>query len=89
MNKDDGSKTIAWRNGWEIPELTAKTEAAVQEKDPTKRLKLYADLQREVQRKSPIVLMFQSKDQVVLRSAVKGYVQGLNADQVYYARVSK
>ena len=89
MNKDDGSKTIAWRNGWEIPELTAKTEAAVQEKDQNKRMKLYADLQREVQRKSPIVLMFQSKDQVVLRNGVKGYLQGLNADQVYYARVSK
>ena len=89
MNKDDGSKTIAWRNGWEIPALTARTEAAVQEKDQAKRMKMYGDLQREVQRKSPIVLMFQATDQVVLRNNVKGYVQGLNADQVYYARVSK
>lgn len=89
MNKDDGSKTIAWRNGWEIPELTARTEAAVQEKDPAKRMKMYLELQKEVQRKSPIVLMFQGTDQVVVKANVKGYVQGLNADQVYYARVTK
>lgn len=89
MNRDDGSKTIAWRNGWEIPALTAKTEEAVQEKDPAKRMKLYVALQREVQKNSPIILMFQATDQVVLRSNVKGYVQGLNADQVYYERVTK
>lgn len=89
MNRDDGSKTIAWRNGWEIPALTEKSVAAVQEKDQSKRMKMYADLQREVQKKSPIVLMFQATDQVVLRDNVKGYIQGLNADQVYYARVSK
>lgn len=88
-NHDDGSKTIAWRNGWEIPELTAKTDAAVQEVNPAKRAKLYGVIQHEIQKKSPYVLMFQSTDQVVLRSNVKGYVQGLNADQVYYARVSK
>ena len=89
MNRNDGSKTIAWRNGWEIPELTAKSEAAVQEKDTAKRMKIYAELQREVQKNSPIILMFQATDQVVLRSNIKGYVQGLNADQVYYGRVSK
>jgi peptide/nickel transport system substrate-binding protein len=88
-NRNDGSKTIAWRNGWEIPELTARTEAAVQEKDAAKRNKLYAGIQREVQKKSPLVLLFQATDQVVIRNNVKGYVQGLNADQVYYAKVSK
>ena len=89
MNRDDGAKTIAWRNGWLIPELTAKTEAAVQEKDAAKRVKLYAEIQRVVQKQSPLILMFQATDQVVVRSNVKGYIQGLNADQVYYARVSK
>ncbi len=89
MNRDDGSKTIAWRNGWEIPELTDKSEAAVQEKDPAKRAKLYAEIQRVVQKNSPLVVMFQATDQVALRNNVKGYVQGLNADQVYYERVSK
>lgn len=89
MNRNNGSKTIAWRYGWDIPEISDKTDAAVQEKDPAKRLKLYADLQRMVMKKSPLVLMFQATDQVVLRSNVKGYNQGLNADQVYYDRVTK
>lgn len=89
MNRNDGSKTVAWRYGWDIPELSNKTEAAVQEKEPAKRVKLYADLQREFQKKSPFVMMFQSTDPVVMRANVKGYTQGLNADQVYYAKVTK
>ena len=88
-NRNDGAKTIAWRNGWDIPELTAKTEAAVQESDPAKRVKLYEGIQRSIQQSSPYVLLFQSTDQVVLRNNVNGYIQGLNADQVYYSRVSK
>jgi peptide/nickel transport system substrate-binding protein len=89
MNRNDGNKTVAWRYGWDIPEISDKTEVAVQEKDPAKRVKLYAELQRLFQKKSPFVMMFQGNDQVVMRSNVKGYVQGLNADQVYYERVTK
>lgn len=88
-NHNDGTKTIAWRNGWDIPELTAKTDAAVQESDPAKRIKLYEDIQRSIQKSSPYVLLFQSTDQVVLRNNIQGYQQGLNADQVYYSKVSK
>ena len=43
-NKDDAkSKTLAWRNAWDIPEMTAETQAAVLERDaasappPTRR----------------------------------------------------
>ena len=33
--------------------------------------------------------MLQAKDQVVLRDTVKNYVQGINADQVYFDKVEK
>ena len=37
-NSDDAkAKPLAWRNAWDIPELTAKTRAAVLERDAAKR----------------------------------------------------
>ena len=47
-NADDAkSKPLAWRNAWAIPDMTKVTQAAVLERDPDKRKKMYEDLQRE------------------------------------------
>ena len=86
---DDGPHTVAWRAGWNVPELSAKTHAAVVEQDPEKRAAIYGELQRQVEESSPFVFMLQAKDQVVLRDTVKNYVQGINADQVYFDQVEK
>ncbi|KFK94073.1 MULTISPECIES: ABC transporter substrate-binding protein [unclassified Serratia (in: enterobacteria)] len=86
---DGKSSTVAWFNGWQIPQLTKETLAAVAEADPAKRTALYTAMQQELQRSSPYVFIDQAKTQVVLRDNVKGYQQGLNADMVYYDRVSK
>jgi peptide/nickel transport system substrate-binding protein len=86
---DDGPHTVAWRAGWDIPQISDQTHAAVVEQDPAKRAALYADIQREVEKSSPYVFMLQAKDQVVLRDNVKGYVQGINADQVFFGGVEK
>jgi len=89
INREDGVKTLAWRTGWNIPALSDKTDAAVQEVNPAKRAKLYQAIQREVQQDSPFVVAFQAREQLVLRSNVKGYAQGLNADMVYFDKVVK
>lgn len=86
---DGKGGTVAALNGWKIPELNKQTLAAVAQADPAKRLAMYADLQRELQRSSPYVFIDQGKAVLVLRANVKGYQQGLNADMVYYDRVSK
>ena len=86
---DDGPHTFAWRAGWNVPEISDKTRAAVVEQDPAKRAALYAEIQREVQKSSPLIFILQAKDQVVLRDNVKGYIQGINADQVYFGGVEK
>ena len=57
--------------------------------DAAKRVALYEDLQKKVQNSSPFVFMLQGNDQVVISDKVKNYVQGLNADQVYYDHVEK
>ena len=86
---DGKSSTVAGLNGWQTPDLNKKTLAAVAEADPAKRTALYTAMQQELQRSSPYVFIDQAKTQVVLRDNVKGYQQGLNADMVYYDRVSK
>lgn len=86
---DGKSSTVAGLNGWQIPALNKATLAAVAEPDPAKRLKLYQQMQEELQRSSPYVFVDQGKTQIVVRDNVKGYQQGLNADMVYYDRVTK
>ncbi|MCT4715040.1 ABC transporter substrate-binding protein [Enterobacteriaceae bacterium H18W14] len=86
---DGKGSTVAGLNGWQIPELNKQTLAAVAQADPAKRLDLYKKIQEELQRSSPYVFVDQGKTQIVVRENVKGYQQGLNADMVYYDRVSK
>jgi peptide/nickel transport system substrate-binding protein len=52
-------------------------------------LTLYQQIQAEVQRSSPYVIALQERRALVMRANVSGYRQGLNADQVYYDRVTK
>ncbi|RWX74972.1 ABC transporter substrate-binding protein [Neorhizobium lilium] len=89
INKDNSANTVAKQAGWVIPELTTETLAAVKEQDPAKRVADYEKIQKQIQDESPFVFLYQGADQVVLGKNVKGYVQGLNADQVYYDGVSK
>jgi peptide/nickel transport system substrate-binding protein len=86
---DGKASTVAGLNGWQTPELNKQTLAAVAEADPAKRLDLYKKMQEELQHSSPYVFVDQGKTQIVVRDNVKGYQQGLNADMVYYDRVSK
>ncbi|WP_337236706.1 ABC transporter substrate-binding protein [Proteus faecis] len=86
---DGQSNTVAWLNGWNIPELSQQTLTALNEADKTKRQSLYTEMQKELQRSSPYVFIDQGKNQIVMRDNVKGYAQGLNADMVYYDKVTK
>ncbi|MFD1801512.1 ABC transporter substrate-binding protein [Mixta tenebrionis] len=88
-NPEDGSKTLAWRSNWHIPELSKQTLAATAESDPAQRIKLYQAMQREVMKNSPYVIGLQARNLIAVRANLKGYVQGINPDMVYYSQVSK
>ncbi|MEN4817247.1 ABC transporter substrate-binding protein [Pantoea agglomerans] len=88
-NPEDGSKTIAFRSDWHIPELNKQVIAATAESDPKKRVALYEAMQREVMKNSPYVIGMQAKNLIALRDNLKGYVQGINPDMVYYSQVTK
>jgi peptide/nickel transport system substrate-binding protein len=90
-NSDDHyQSTTTWRNAWAVPaELNEETKAAKAEADQAKRNEMYIDLQKKVQAKSPIVVMFQAATQVASAKNVSGYVNGAISDFVFYRLVKK
>ena len=88
-NPENGSKTLAWRANWHIPALNKLTLEARSETDSAKRTAIYQDLQRQVRESSPYVIGLQNKKLVALRDDIKGYVQGITPEMVFYKNVSK
>lgn len=89
-NSDDASaKPLAWRNAWDIPELTAQTRAAVLEQDGAKRAAMYEQLQREVMDTGPFVIMFQEIEVATMRDNVNGFIIGPSFDANQYGAATK
>ncbi|MDB5408158.1 MAG: transporter substrate-binding protein [Rhodospirillales bacterium] len=86
---DAAMKTLAWRNGWDIPELSRRTEEAALERDASARAELYRGLQAEVQESSPYVVMFQQVEVAVHRSNVDGLFIAPAGDVDLYAKIVK
>ncbi|MBI9091371.1 MAG: ABC transporter substrate-binding protein [Desulfobacterium sp.] len=89
-NADDAkSKPLAWRNAWDIPKMTKQADAAVLEMDSKKRAEIYLALQKEHQRVSPFVIMFQDIEILARRSNVNGFILGPSFDSNFYYNVTK
>ena len=83
------SKPLAWRNSWDIPEISKQTDAAVKERDTTKREQDYKDLQAKVMDEGAFAILFQETKQLAERANVKNFVFGPTADVVFYRLVTK
>ncbi len=92
-NTDNGdspkTKPLAWRNAWDIPELTKQADAAVLERDPKKRAAIYTTLQAEFRKSSPFIMIFQQTEVAAMRANVDGLKLGPTSDTTYFAGVSK
>ena len=92
-NPDNGdeaaSKTLAWRNAWETPELGRQVDAAILEQDTAKRAALYEAMQKTVMETSPFVTMFQQTEVAALRANVKDFVLGPSFDNNLVTATSK
>lgn len=92
-NADNGenpaSKTLAWRNAWDIPAMTEETLAAVLETDAGKRAELYGKIQREHQKASPFVIFAQDIDTIASRKNVSGMIWGPSFDSNLYWKGTK
>jgi peptide/nickel transport system substrate-binding protein len=89
-NGDDAeSKPLAWRNSWEIPEMTLQADAAVLEKDAAARAGMYVALQQEHQKVSPFVIMFQEIEVLGIRKNVDGFIIGPSFNDNSFRKVTK
>jgi peptide/nickel transport system substrate-binding protein len=89
-NSDDAqSKPLAWRNAWDIPEMTKEADAAVLERDPAKRAQMYLEIQKVHQATSPFVIMFQQTEVAGVRADTKGFIIGPSFDDNHYRDVTK
>lgn len=89
-NSDNAkSKPLAWRNSWDIPELTKQADAAVLERDAGKRKAMYEKMQAEFRKTSPFIMLFQQIEVAAMRSNVQGLKIGPTSDTTYMFRVSK
>ncbi len=93
MNLDNSdnakSKTLAWRNSWDIPEMSRMVQAAVRERDARKREAMYREIQREHQKSSPFVILFQETEVVAHPKSVDGFVIGPSFDNNLYHAIRK
>jgi peptide/nickel transport system substrate-binding protein len=89
-NADDAkSKPLAWRNAWDIPELTKQSDAAALERDAAKRTKMYQEIQAEFRRTSPFVMLFQQIEVAAYRAHLDGLKIGPTSDSTYMFVVGK
>jgi peptide/nickel transport system substrate-binding protein len=83
------SKTLAWRNSWDIPDMTKLTQSAVKEKDAKKREAFYQQIQREHQKNSPFIILFQATEVTAHTKGVDGFVIGPSFENNLYATIKK
>ena len=89
-NADDAkTKPLAWRNAWDIPELTKKADAAALERDGPKRAKMYQEMQADFRATSPFVMLYQQTEVAAYRANVDGLRIGPTSDSTYLFAVSK
>lgn len=83
------NRSLAWRNKWLIPELTAQTLAAAREPDNGQRAAIYADLQQQVTEEGPYILLFQNSNQLAHRARVSGFTPGITEDLDFFRTIRK
>ncbi|RQR38199.1 ABC transporter substrate-binding protein [Burkholderia sp. Bp9143] len=89
-NTDKSSyKMLAWRNSWDIPQLTKETDVALAEPTAAQRAQRYQAMQKEMLARSPFVIMFEKVAQVATRPGVSGLEVGPINDLVSYRNLKK
>jgi peptide/nickel transport system substrate-binding protein len=69
--------------------MTKQTAAAVKERDAKKREAMYEQLQREHQKTSPFIIMFQEIEVAAHVKGVDGFVIGPSFENNLYATIKK
>ncbi len=89
-NRFEAKKTAypSWQHGYFDAEMNKKVEDALFEKDPQKRVQIYADLQRELMQKGPYAFIFQKYAVVAMTPDIKKWVWN-SAPRIFYSAIEK
>lgn len=79
----------AWISGWQDKSVSDRALAAASEADPAKRLAMYAQLQRDIQARSPYVFLLQAVAIATTRAGLSGLSLGAVSDRTTFARIVK
>ncbi len=80
---------LSWRNAYAAEATTKMAEAAVVERDIDKRARMYEDMQKLGNEKSPFVIMFQQQEQDGMKKGVEGFNPGGAVSSAFYRAVTK
>jgi len=83
------TKSLAWRNSWQVPDFNRRVEAAVMERDAARRAQLYQDLQGDFLKLSPFAILYQMVEVAGLRANVGGLVIGPTSESTHLFNVRK
>jgi peptide/nickel transport system substrate-binding protein len=93
VNTDNGenalNRTLAWRSSWQDKQMTDRSNEALKERDPAKRIALYEQLQRDHMANSPFAIMMQGITTAACRKNVSGVRLGTLSDTHTYSGASK
>ncbi|UTO27787.1 ABC transporter substrate-binding protein [Bartonella harrusi] len=78
----------SWCHGYFDESMNQKVKDALFEKDPRKRAKMYADLQREFMQKGPYAFIYQTYHTVAMTPDVKKWVWN-SAPRIFYSSIEK
>ncbi|WP_208433375.1 ABC transporter substrate-binding protein [Bartonella taylorii] len=78
----------SWQHGFLDTEMNKKVDEALFQKDPQKRVEIYADLQRELMQKGPYAFIFQKYSVVAMTPDIKKWVWN-SAPRIFYSAIEK
>ncbi len=77
----------SWRSGYYDPEMNARVEAALFERDPAVREQMYHDLQRDIMQQGPMAYIMQTMQAAAKRDTLKDWTW--NGLRIYYGKATK
>lgn len=84
------AKSIAWRNGWDNPEIAALAAPAATASTAEERIKLYAELTERVLHEGPYAVLYQPTRVFGIRSDIEGFVfDASDTPQVTFALIGR
>ncbi|WP_212112870.1 ABC transporter substrate-binding protein [Bartonella queenslandensis] len=78
----------SWCHGYLDEDMNKKVKDALFQKDPQKRAKMYADLQRDFMKKGPYAFIYQTYNIIAMTPDVKKWVWN-DAPRIFYAAIEK